>query len=611
MYRYLALAWNTKSPDCTAYAAHLSKSFQEKSPIWSRIFHHPGLMVFHEAGNPKSMQAYSLGKNGGVILGRLFTRAQDDMSSSAKSTIKNQEAQQIIESQGQYLLENFWGRYVAFMYQTQDNNLQVLRDPTGGLPCFVTRHRGVDIIFSHMADCTRLGLAPYTVNWAYLAAYLKFPLLQRRKCGLNEVSELLPGEALHMNNGRRSRHILWDPGKIAADHNIEDPMEAARLLRQTTKDCVSAWASGYQNILHLLSGGLDSSIVLSQLRHMAPAPKITCLNYYTPTPDGDERAYARLAAGQSPYQIIEKEISAATLDFGQLSGLALSAKPADYLYQLEHSQYEAKLAQDVGAEAIFTGAGGDGIFFQPRTGLGAVDFAKSHGLSPQLLPIALESARLQNTSLWSVLGAVVKYGLLNVRWSPYDGLTSTSPFLNNERQNSITLDDLTHPWLTDAAHIPNGKRLHMLALSAPPTFYDPLGQVDLPEQVYPLISQPLIELCLKIPTWILTTEGVDRGLARNAFQYDIPQKILTRHSKGGINDHYKTIVETHIGFIRDYLLDGLLIRQDLLNRERLENTLTGGEAPTGRNHLDIMTLVSLEAWVRSWHDVTPGSKRNK
>lgn len=609
LYRYLALVWNIESPEGGEYAAQMARHFQEKSPTWSLIFHEPGLMIFHDGERSGAMQTYPLGKSGGVIVGRLFTRARSEGSSGETPVLPGREAQKIIDSHGKHLLENYWGRYVAFIHQKQENASLVMRDPTGGLPCYHAHHRGVEIIFSHMADCARFGLGPFTINWTYVAAYLKFPLLQQHRCGLNEVSELLPGEALHMENGKRSGRLLWDPKKITAGQNIENPIEAAQLLRQTTRDCVSAWASGYHNILHLLSGGLDSTIVLNQLRHADPAPKITCLNYFTPSPDGDERAYARLAARQGHHRLIEKEISAAAIDFRQLSSLAPSPKPADYLYQLEHSHDEAKLARDIGAEAVFTGAGGDGIFFQPRTNLGAIDFARRHGISHHLLAIALESARLQNTSLWSVLAAVGKFGLLNRRWSPYDGLTTTSPLFNDDRQKDITMDDITHPWLTESDHIPSGKRLHILALSAPPTYYDPLDQVDTPEQVYPLISQPLIELCLKVPTWILTAHGVDRGLAREAFRHDIPQEILARHGKGGINDHYKNTVETHVGFIREYLLEGLLIRQDLLNRKALERALAGGAAPTGRTHLDIMTLVSLEAWVRSWDNATPGPER--
>jgi len=605
MYRFLSLAWNPENPEKTDTSNMISRKFQDISPHWSSVFDRPGLMVFHLGEQQERMQAYPLKNQGGVILGRLFNRHPDNQNPGKNLTFNDGGTEKLPHDPGRYLIENYWGRYVAFLTDEEINIRRIIRDPTGGFPCFFIRYRGVDIYFSHMADCTRLGLLTFTVNWNYITAYLKFPLVQRGDSGLCEVSELLPGEGIKIAADRRTKHFYWDPKQFAAGWNIEDPVKAAQMLRQTTGDCITAWAASYQNILHSLSGGLDSSITLNRLRQASSRLNITCLNYFTPTPDGDERVYARLAAGQAQCRLIEEEISASKINFGQLSGLTLSPKPADYLYQLEHSQYEAGVAKDTGAQAIFTGAGGDGIFFQPRTDLGVVDYIKHHGLSSHLFTLALESACLQNSSLWSVLGTAFKYGLFDYPSSPYDGLTTTSPLLNPELLNDMKISDIVHPWLVSAEDVPHGKRLHILALAAPPTYYDPLGQADLPEPVYPLISQPIIELCLRIPIWILTSKGVDRGLVRQAFRNDVPREILARQTKGGINDHYKNIIETHSAFIREYLLDGILIKQGFIDRGNLERTLSGHDLPTGREHLDIMTYVSLEAWLRSWHNPIP------
>ena len=58
--------------------------------------------------------------------------------------------------------------------------------------------------------------------------------------------------------------------------------------------------------------------------------------------------------------------------------------------------------------------------------------------------------------------------------------------------------------------------LHPL-LRQPFDFYDPLGQGNEAERISPLFSQPLMELCLRIPTYVLTEGGWDRAVARRAF----------------------------------------------------------------------------------------------
>ena len=83
----------------------------------------------------------------------------------------------------------------------------------------------------------------------------------------------------------------------------------------------------------------------------------------------------------------------------------------------------------------------------------------------------------------------------------------------------------------------------------------------------PLFSQPLIELVMRIPTWLLTLGGWDRALARRAFQHDVPRRILTRRTKGGQEEHAKAIFVRDLDFARDLLLDGRLVQERMLDRD--------------------------------------------
>src|SRR3546814_5721791 len=54
---------------------------------------------------------------------------------------------------------------------------------------------------------------------------------------------------------------------------------------------------------------------------------------------------------------------------------------------------------------------------------------------------------------------------------------------------------------------------------------------DLPV-IHPLLSQPVIEHCLAIPTWLQCAGGCDRSIARQAFKPDLPAKVIERRGKG-------------------------------------------------------------------------------
>src|SRR5258706_1812747 len=107
-----------------------------------------------------------------------------------------------------------------------------------------------------------------------------------------------------------------------------------------------------------------------------------------------------------------------------------------------------------------------------------------------------------------------------------------------------------HPALLQAADLPLAKATQTYYLLYPTPYYDPFHAEDAPETVNPLLSQPLVELCLQLPTWVLTHGGRGRALARRAFATDLPKEVATSRSKGGMEEHLKTILLHNIDFAR-------------------------------------------------------------
>ncbi|MGK4422636.1 asparagine synthase-related protein, partial [Klebsiella pneumoniae] len=55
---------------------------------------------------------------------------------------------------------------------------------------------------------------------------------------------------------------------------------------------------------------------------------------------------------------------------------------------------------------------------------------------------------------------------------------------------------------------------------------------DLLPTVSPLLSQPLVETCLGVPSWLWFEGGRNRVVARRAFAGDLPADVIWRRSKG-------------------------------------------------------------------------------
>jgi asparagine synthase (glutamine-hydrolysing) len=164
---------------------------------------------------------------------------------------------------------------------------------------------------------------------------------------------------------------------------------------------------------------------------------------------------------------------------------------------------------------------------------------------------------------------------------------------------------LVHPWFRAPGRAPSGKLWHAYQLLFPADFYNPLGAASDPEPVTPLFSQPLIELALRIPTWLLTQGGWDRAVARRAFQHEVPRRIITRRTKGGQEEHARDILVRNMAFARDLLADGHLVQARILDRARLTEVLSGRPTRIASSNVEAFGCLSAEAWLRLWLP-TPG-----
>jgi asparagine synthase (glutamine-hydrolysing) len=117
------------------------------------------------------------------------------------------------------------------------------------------------------------------------------------------------------------------------------------------------------------------------------------------------------------------------------------------------------------------------------------------------------------------------------------------------------------------------------------------------------MSQPLVELCLRIPTYVLIRNGMDRATARRAFAPDLPPEIVKRRNKGRIDQHVRNLLDANLDFVRDLILNGRLVKEGLLNRRNLELYLTRDRSPADFQYAEILQEhLCIEAWLSRWLD---------
>ncbi|MFZ0551043.1 MAG: asparagine synthase-related protein, partial [Steroidobacteraceae bacterium] len=399
MFRYVAFVWNDQDPAAREAARTLLQRHGSAAQDWRVAVRGSGAEVRYVTSGTDSSRAYLLVEDGGVVLGNLFARSQEGVSTPAAVDLGPADSRAILDSNGRHLIESFWGRYVAFLHDAPARVTWVVRDPSGGLPCYLVRCRGVDLYFSWIDDIAALLEAPLEVNWAYLIAAVTFLREHSHGTALRAVSQVLAGECVETRAGVSKRFFYWDPLQIANTEAIEDLGEAVAAMRQCVRDAVHAWASCHDHVLLSLSGGLDSSIVLACLRDAPSQPRVTCFHYYPLGADLDERAFARAAAAKAGLELIERSRDA-SYSLQPLLTIHRAPEPTHYSYYLEYSRLDAELAAEHGAGAVIIGYGGDQLFYQERAEWAAGDFLHRRGPRPGVLRVALDAAQMDQISFW-------------------------------------------------------------------------------------------------------------------------------------------------------------------------------------------------------------------
>jgi asparagine synthase (glutamine-hydrolysing) len=603
--RFIALAWNHADPAQTAAAQLLTSRLHDAGCGWSEVFRNESLVVLAARMRP-SQPVLRLSDNAGAVLGAVF-RAADDSQYVAVTSLTEDESSKIVASGARRLVECYWGSYVAFVHDRATRRNFILRAPRSPLTCFTATFRGAHVYFSRTEDVASLGLVALSVDWQRVAICVVYGSGGTRGSAVSEVSELKPGECVEHQRERVHRALYWDPLAIAQANVVEDVSLAAAAVRKAVQGAAWALASSHRTVVHTLSGGLDSSIVACCLGNAPAHPEVVCINDYSSGPDSDERKFARLAAQRGGFALIERE-RRSDLRFEQFLRCVRTAVPSPQFLELAHDRPAVDLAYQRAATAVFTGVQGDATFYMYPPAQAAADFALRRGIRPALFRQALGIARLERTSVWHVLRIACRARLRRGKidyWAIQRGFLDLNP--GKSIVNMQVADDLARhaelmdPMFQDAAEVPPGKLWQIFQMTSASAYEDSFSLPADPEFVHPLMAQPVAEICLRIPTYTHLTNGWDRAVARLAFADDLPVEIRRRTSKGGLEEYAKEMSMRNIGFMRELLLNGFLVRERILNRPILEQALSGSPSKTSVTAAMLLIYLSVEVWVNSWH----------
>jgi len=593
---FIALVWNDESKAARDSALQFSRTLCEP---WDNTLSSEGLSVFCLPPTELGSRLYGLPGAIGVVLGNLFTDI-DDTRSSVDSVLTDKAVKEIVRTSGRHLVEHYWGEYVA-VFRDAAGSLQIIR--SGRIPCYHTRVAGVTVVFSDLADLAPLELPAFTMNWPYVSAFIYSSQLQVRSCGFREVNELLAGERLEVSRDSVSvlQTSLWDPRSVCRSRRIDSYEEAVRELRRVTQRCIDRWAATHPRVLLSLSGGFDSAVVLGSLLNSPDRGEITCVTHYSPDAREDERKYARLAAARAGVELHEEPMeSSEQLDWHKFPTSQTPKPTVSWLLGSLQLAGINRLASRMGPCSLWTGQGGDHLFWQMRGYFSAADYAWIYGWRIGLFSAINDAARLSRESYWSVLKSTWK----SCRGGGKHPTQKDRPafFVNPTLLPDDPVHYISHPWECDADDLPLGKRVQISYLAEVLNRHRPVSPDECAPQHHPLLSQPLVNSCLQIPTCLLLRGGHDRALARAAFSDRVPPEIIRRTDKGSIVSYIAQLIRRDVDRVRELLLEGVLAGQGLIVRSALEPYLVDGTPFREEHYASLVACIAAEVWTRTCSD---------
>jgi asparagine synthase (glutamine-hydrolysing) len=267
---------------------------------------------------------------------------------------------------GDAVIEKLDGMFALGLWDAQEQRLVLARDRVGKKPLYYIHDARVGFRFASTAEALFESGVPKALDIQALPSLLTFGTARPPHSMYEGVSQLPPASMLAVQSRGASTSAIpvpvvrryWrapfdaTPLKISVEEAL---VEVRRLIHQAVKKRLQADVP----IAAFLSGGLDSTIVVSHLAELVGTDIQTVTLGFSRDPRYDERAYGRQAANHfglqnqaldlepSRFEVVDELVRAHGSPFADSSALPMS--------------FVSRRAREF-APVVMTGDGGDELF---------------------------------------------------------------------------------------------------------------------------------------------------------------------------------------------------------------------------------------------------------
>jgi asparagine synthase (glutamine-hydrolysing) len=519
----------------------------------------------------------------------------------------------LYEELGPACLERLRGMFGFAIWDGRNSSLLLARDRVGIKPLYY-RLTDDSLIFASeikaiLADPTvKREIAPEMID-----RFLTFMYVPGEETLLKGIQKLAPGHYLHLVDNKPVIRQYWDLA-FATSYRNESVEEAEEQLLRLLSETVKMHMIADVPVGVLLSGGVDSTGVLSLAVEETDKKISTFTVGFSGRDFADERPFAKLAADRFGTEHHEMTISAD--DFGAFLPKyvwhmeePVCEPPAIALY------YVSKLAREY-VTVLLSGEGGDEAFagYSNYRNLVWLERIKRGG------PV-VNAAFSTGLSLWTTVfdpSRFAKYQpLLRDRFPDYYYSRTSNPHRTTgnslgqvysaDYQSVLNREFSILPLRRLQAHVRTQDALQAMLYIDSKTWLpddllikaDKMTMANSIELRVPLLDHKVLEFAASLPPGMKLHGATTKYLLKKALSKRIPKEIRDR-KKTGFPVPYGSWMRNELkDMVWDVLLDSRTINRGYFRRDGVEDLLQKNS--NGMDYSkEIFSLLSLELWHRTF-----------
>jgi asparagine synthase (glutamine-hydrolysing) len=463
--------------------------------------------------------------------------------------------------------------------------------------------RGPLVVFASRAEALALG---ESYDLQYLAQRVAGCQTSPTLTPYEGVSAVPVGATVMVTGATIRTQQYWSPYEFASEPALATPEpEAAEMCRALLAESVRVRLAGTPNAWAQLSGGMDSSSVVSMAQWLTSRGVVDhglagTITYVDPHAlGGDERHYANAVIERWP---VRNEVIVESPTWGDYNpGILKTDEPFPSLEACLRDYRVCELMFRSGSSVLLTGAGGDVLFggtmfffadwiaegrvwaalreITRRAALGrasAWQLGYHNALLP-LLPDILRRYLLDRVTMppWLSRAAVDRYGL---------GERTAEALFYKGRRGRKYRDAVA----ASVAMVPTGLTVGVLE-----------EQLDVR---HPYYYRPLVEFALRLPPDLCVRPYARKWVLREAMSGILPDLVKARVGKGTYNGAASWSLATQQQALQPILQHSILAELGIMDAKKLQSAFVeaqheheGEQAVSG----SVYYTVALEAWLQA------------